>query len=106
MPTYPVFQHAYVVSDLERCDLKGVVTLREFLRAADDQLISDVMRTEVSTLDPLQSAFEDALRTLGLAEAALGVDAENVSGALRVYEAMGFRRARTAANYRKAFTVD
>jgi mycothiol synthase len=46
------------------------------------------------------------LRTLGLAEAALGVDAENVSGALRVYEAIGFRRARTAANYRKAFTVD
>jgi mycothiol synthase len=46
------------------------------------------------------------LRTLGLAEAALGVDAENVSGALRVYEAIGFRRARTAANYRKAFTVE
>jgi len=45
-------------------------------------------------------------RDRGLAEAALGVDAENLSGALRVYEAMGFRRARTGVSYRKAFTVD
>jgi mycothiol synthase len=51
----------------------------------------------------------DALRGLreaGLAEAALGVDAENTSGALRVYEAIGFRRARTDVVYRKAFTAD
>jgi mycothiol synthase len=44
------------------------------------------------------------LRDAGMTEAALGVDAENVSGALRVYEAMGFRRAKTAVSYRKAFT--
>jgi mycothiol synthase len=46
------------------------------------------------------------LRERGLAEAALGVDAENLSGALRVYEALGFRRARTGVSYRKEFTVD
>lgn len=41
------------------------------------------------------------LRDLGLHEAALGVDAENVTGALRVYEALGFRRHRTSRWYRK-----
>jgi ribosomal protein S18 acetylase RimI-like enzyme len=38
----------------------------------------------------------------GIAEAALGVDAENTSGALRIYESLGFRRYRTGINYRKA----
>jgi mycothiol synthase len=47
-----------------------------------------------------------ALRDAGLTEAALGVDAENVSGALRVYEAIGFRRTRTGVSYRKMFTVE
>ena len=46
------------------------------------------------------------LRALGLAEAALGVDAENVTGALSVYEAMGFRRDRTHLSYRKTFSVE
>ena len=41
------------------------------------------------------------LRELGYAEAALGADAENLSGAVRLYESLGFRRKRTAANYRK-----
>jgi mycothiol synthase len=45
------------------------------------------------------------LRERGMTEAALGVDAENVSGALRVYEAMGFRRYRTSRSYRKDFTA-
>jgi ribosomal protein S18 acetylase RimI-like enzyme len=39
-----------------------------------------------------------------MTEAALGVDAENTSGALRVYEAIGFRRVRTGVSYRKEFT--
>jgi mycothiol synthase len=43
-----------------------------------------------------------ALRDAGMTEAALGVDAENLSGALRVYENVGFRRARTGVSYRKA----
>lgn len=41
------------------------------------------------------------LRDLGLQEAALGADAENLSGAVRLYEALGFRRMRTSARYRK-----
>lgn len=42
-----------------------------------------------------------ALRSAGMTEAMLGTDAENVSGAVRVYERLGFRRTRTAVNYRK-----
>ncbi|TAL06089.1 MAG: GNAT family N-acetyltransferase [Chloroflexota bacterium] len=44
----------------------------------------------------------ELLRDLGLEEAALGADAENLTGAVRLYEAHGFRRVRTAARYRKA----
>jgi ribosomal protein S18 acetylase RimI-like enzyme len=42
-----------------------------------------------------------ALRDRGLAEAALGVDAENTTGALRLYESLGFRRHRTGVSFRK-----
>jgi ribosomal protein S18 acetylase RimI-like enzyme len=42
------------------------------------------------------------LKSRGLTEAALGVDAENTSGALHVYESLGFRRYRTDICYRKA----
>ena len=42
-----------------------------------------------------------ALRDGGFEEAALGVDAENLSGALRLYESLGFRRHRTAIGFRK-----
>ena len=42
------------------------------------------------------------LRDQGLTEAALGVDAENLSGALHLYESLGFRRHRTGISYRKA----
>lgn len=41
------------------------------------------------------------LRARGMTEAALGVDTENVSGALRVYEACGFRPVSRTATYRK-----
>ena len=40
-------------------------------------------------------------RARGLDEAALGVDAENLSGALRLYESIGFRRYRTSIAFRK-----
>jgi mycothiol synthase len=46
------------------------------------------------------------LRARGLTEAALGVDAENPTGALRVYEALGFRRVHTAVGYRKTLVVE
>jgi mycothiol synthase len=42
------------------------------------------------------------LREMGLAEAALGVDAKNPTGALQLYESLGFRRHKTGINFRKA----
>lgn len=45
----------------------------------------------------------DGLRSAGMTEAVLGTDAENVTGAVRVYERLGFRRARTTVKYRKGF---
>lgn len=43
----------------------------------------------------------EALRERGMQEAALGVDAENLSGALRVYESCGFEVVRRNSVYRK-----
>jgi len=40
-------------------------------------------------------------REMGMTEAALGVDTENLSGALRVYEASGFRPLSRGTTYRK-----
>jgi mycothiol synthase len=50
----------------------------------------------------------DSLRVLldlGMTEAALGVDSENPTGALRLYEGLDFRRARTGVAYRKPFSA-
>jgi mycothiol synthase len=44
------------------------------------------------------------LRARGMTEAALGVDAENPSGALRVYEACGFRAVSRQTTYRRPLT--
>jgi mycothiol synthase len=41
------------------------------------------------------------LKSRGMTEAALGVDAESLTGALRVYESMGFRAVRKDAVWRK-----
>jgi mycothiol synthase len=41
------------------------------------------------------------LKARGMTEAALGVDTENLSGALRLYEAMGFRAVKLNTVYRK-----
>ncbi len=41
-------------------------------------------------------------KDLGMTEAALGVDTENLTGALRVYEACGFRPVKRFTTYRKA----
>ncbi len=40
----------------------------------------------------------------GMTESALGVDTQNLSGALRVYEACGFRPVQRSATYRKPMT--
>jgi len=44
------------------------------------------------------------LRARGMTEAALGVDTENTSGALRIYEGCGFRPVTRSATYRKPLT--
>jgi mycothiol synthase len=44
------------------------------------------------------------LRSRGMTEAALGVDAENPSGALQLYQKMGFRVVRRDGIYRKPLT--
>jgi mycothiol synthase len=41
------------------------------------------------------------LKDKGMTEAALGVDTQNTSGALRVYESCGFKPVFTSVNYRK-----
>lgn len=42
------------------------------------------------------------LRDMGFEEGALGVDSENPTGALHLYESLGFRRHRTGINFRKS----
>ncbi len=49
----------------------------------------------------LMASTLSILRDRGIEIAALGVDAENPTGALRVYEAMGFARHKTGISYRK-----
>jgi mycothiol synthase len=45
------------------------------------------------------------LKEMGMTEAALGVDTQNTSGALRVYESCGFKPVFTSINYRKEMVV-
>ena len=47
-----------------------------------------------------------ALKERGMEEAALGVDTENISGALRLYESVGFRPVKRDTVYRKAFKIE
>jgi len=42
-----------------------------------------------------------ALKAYGMEHAALGVDAENLSGAMRLYESMGYRKVKQFGIYRK-----
>jgi mycothiol synthase len=49
----------------------------------------------------IQSLY--AIKERGMLEAALGVDAENLSGALRLYESVGFRVSRRSTLFRKPF---
>ena len=43
------------------------------------------------------------LKDKGMQDAALGVDSQNLSGALKLYEYMGFRKVDGSTNYRKPF---
>ena len=44
-------------------------------------------------------------KNMGMEEAALGVDTQNTSGALRLYESVGFRADKVHTTYRKPFTI-
>ncbi|HEX8596974.1 MAG TPA: GNAT family N-acetyltransferase [Chloroflexia bacterium] len=46
------------------------------------------------------------LKLLGLKEAALGVDTENPSGALQLYQGMGYEVVKSGTSYRKPLTLD
>jgi ribosomal protein S18 acetylase RimI-like enzyme len=50
----------------------------------------------------LITATLELLREQSFEQAALGVDAENPTGALRLYERLGFVRDKTGIGYRKA----
>ncbi len=47
-----------------------------------------------------------ALRDRGMTQAALGVDAQNETGALRLYERMGFRQAARETEWRRPLVLD
>jgi magnesium transporter len=83
--------YIYAVDDLAGGHLQGVVTLREFVRATDDQLISDVMRTNVACLDPLQPAVEAARRVADQHLVAMPVIAKDgrLLGAVTIEAAIG-----------------
>ena len=42
-------------------------------------------------------------KDMGMTEAALGVDTQNLNGALRLYKSVGFRESQRWTIYRKAF---
>jgi ribosomal protein S18 acetylase RimI-like enzyme len=46
------------------------------------------------------------LQEQGMTEAALGVETENISGALRLYQRCGFRQVHGGALYRKPFNLE
>jgi ribosomal protein S18 acetylase RimI-like enzyme len=47
-----------------------------------------------------------AIKERGMLEAALGVDTENVTGALQLYESMGFRPVKRFSTYRKRMSEE
>lgn len=47
-----------------------------------------------------------AIKERGMAEAALGVDAENISGALNLYKSMGYQVVKKSTTYRKQINVE
>ena len=83
--------YIYVVDDLAGGHLQGVVTLREFVLAKDEQLIADVMRAEVAALDPLQPAIEAARRVAEIHLAAMPVVGKDgrLLGAVTIDAAIG-----------------
>lgn len=63
----------YVVEDEEPHKLRGVVSLRQFVMADDDQVIEDIMNPYLMTLSPLNTPDEAGYRLLNSQLAALPV---------------------------------
>ena len=47
----------------------------------------------------------EELKAQGMQEAALGVDTQNPSGALRLYQGLGYKEVRKYINYRKELSL-
>jgi ribosomal protein S18 acetylase RimI-like enzyme len=47
----------------------------------------------------------EELKTQGMHEAALGVDTQNPTGALRLYQGLGYKEVRKSTNYRKKLSI-
>lgn len=63
-PTPELIYFIYVVDDLEHCRLCGVVTLRELVRAEDDEPLEELMSTHLVTIDPGDPAQAAAQRVV------------------------------------------
>jgi Mg/Co/Ni transporter MgtE len=66
----------YVVDDKGPHTLRGVLSLRHFLTAADDQTIEEIMNPYLITLSPLEPSQEAGYRLLNSQLAALPVVGE------------------------------
>ncbi len=87
----PDFAHYLYVIDAERTrHLEGVVSLREFAVADDQQVIGGLMHANVSTVDALESAGEAARQVAEQHLAALPVTSRDgrLLGAITIDAAM------------------
>jgi ribosomal protein S18 acetylase RimI-like enzyme len=85
------------INDDENERLGRLVGHTEFISVRRPWRRRGVARALIAASFPL-------LRARGMTEAALGVDTENTSGALRVYESCGFRPVSRNTTYRKPLT--
>ena len=88
--------YIYVVDDLARGNLQGVVTLREFVLATTTSSSARSCAAELSTLDPLEPAIEAARRVADQDLAAMPVVARDgrLLGAVTIDAAIAPDRAR------------
>jgi magnesium transporter len=67
----------YVVDEDDNQRLKGVITLRSFMVARDDQRLEEIMNPYLETLSPLDSPRKAAYRLINSQLAALPVIGED-----------------------------
>lgn len=90
MATTDFVHYLYVVDDLATRHLEGVVVLRDFALAGDEQLVASLMNRRLSTIDALAPAAEAARRVAEQHLAALPVTSRDgqLLGAITVDAAM------------------